>query len=83
MLEVKNLKKSFGDKKVLDDISFSLKEGECLGIVGQSGCGKSTLARIIARFIDTDDGHILFLFYIYIILWRTTEKLNKNKKSPF
>ena len=60
MLEVKNLKKSFGDKNVLDDISFSLKEGECLGIVGQSGCGKSTLARIIARFIDTDYGQILF-----------------------
>ena len=60
MLEVKNLKKSFGDKKVLDDISFSLKEGECLGIVGQSGCGKSTLVRLISRFIDVDEGKILF-----------------------
>ena len=60
MLEVKNLKKSFGEKKVLDDISFSLKEGECLGIVGQSGCGKSTLMRLISRFIDVDDGQILF-----------------------
>ena len=60
MLEVKNLKKSFGEKKVLDDISFSLKEGECLGIVGQSGCGKSTLVRLISRFIDVDDGQILF-----------------------
>ena len=60
MLEVKNLKKSFGEKKVLDDISFSLKEGECLGIVGQSGCGKSTLVRLISRFIDVDDGQVLF-----------------------
>lgn len=60
MLEVKNLKKSFGEKKVLDDISFSLKEGECLGIVGQSGCGKSTLVRLISKFIDVDDGQILF-----------------------
>ena len=60
MLEVKNLKKSFGEKKVLDDISFSLKEGECLGIVGQSGCGKSTLMRLLSRFIDVDDGQILF-----------------------
>ena len=63
MLEVKNLKKSFGEKKVLDDISFSLKEGECLGIVGQSGCGKSTLVRLISRFIDVDDGsNMLRLF---------------------
>ena len=60
MLEVRNLKKSFGEKKVLDEISFSLKEGECLGIVGQSGCGKSTLVRTISRFIDVDGGQILF-----------------------
>ena len=58
VLEVKNLKKSFGDKIIFDDINFSVKAGECLGIVGKSGCGKSTLGRIIARFIPADSGEI-------------------------
>ena len=60
ILEVKHLKKNFGEKKVLDDINFSLNVGECLGIVGRSGCGKSTLARVISRFIDVDSGEIIF-----------------------
>lgn len=58
ILEVSNVKKSFGNKLVLDDISFTLAAGECLGIVGFSGCGKSTLAKIIARLIPSDDGQI-------------------------
>ena len=60
ILEVKNINKNFGEKKVLDDVSFNVGTGECLGIVGRSGCGKSTLVRIIARFIDTDNGQIIF-----------------------
>ena len=43
ILEVKHLKKNFGEKKVLDDINFSLNVGECLGIVGRSGCGNRRL----------------------------------------
>ena len=43
ILEVKHVKKSFGNKLVLDDINFSVNAGECLGIVGLSGGGKSTL----------------------------------------
>lgn len=58
ILEVKNVKKTFGEKIVLDDINFTLTAGECLGIVGLSGCGKSTLAKIIARLIPSDDGQI-------------------------
>ena len=58
VLEVHNIKKSFGDKIVLDDISFTISAGKCLGVVGLSGCGKSTLAKIIARLIDCDDGKI-------------------------
>ena len=58
ILEVKNVKKYFGGRLVLDDINFSLKAGECLGIVGLSGGGKSTLAKIIARLIDCDGGQI-------------------------
>ena len=58
ILEVKHLKKSFGDKIILNDINFSINAGECLGIVGRSGCGKSTLGRIVARFIPADGGEI-------------------------
>lgn len=59
-MEVRNIKKFFGNKKVLDDINFELCAGECLGIVGLSGCGKSTLAKIISRFISCDEGQINF-----------------------
>ena len=58
ILEVRNVKKFFGSKLVLDDVSFTLDAGECLGIVGLSGCGKSTLAKIIARLIPSDGGKI-------------------------
>ena len=60
ILEVRNVKKSFGNKLVLDDINFTLAASECLGIVGLSGSGKSTLAKIIARLIPSDDGQIFF-----------------------
>ena len=58
VLEVKHLKKSFGDKIILNDINFTIDAGECLCVVGRSGCGKSTLAKIIARFIPADGGEI-------------------------
>ena len=58
ILEVKHIKKHFGNKLVLDDINFAIDAGEILGIVGLSGGGKSTLAKIIARLIPCDDGQI-------------------------
>lgn len=58
-LEIKHVKKYFGNKLVLDDINFSIKAGECLGIVGLSGGGKSTLAKIISRLINFDGGQII------------------------
>ena len=60
ILNVKHINKSFGSKKVLDDVSFSLNAGECLGIVGRSGCGKSTTVKIIARLIEAESGQIIF-----------------------
>ena len=45
ILEVKNLRKSFGALEVLKDISFSLNKGEALSIIGSSGSGKTTLLR--------------------------------------
>ncbi len=59
ILEVRNLKKSFGERLIFDNVNFEINAGKCLGIVGRSGCGKSTLARIIARFIPADGGQII------------------------
>lgn len=59
VLAVRNVKKYFGKKIVLDNINFTVAAGECLGIVGLSGGGKSTLAKIIARLIPSDGGQIL------------------------
>lgn len=58
-LELKNIKKSFGDTPVLHDISLDVADGEFVSLVGQSGCGKSTLLRIIAGLETPDSGDIL------------------------
>ena len=59
ILEVKNMKKSFGKTKVLKDISFSLEKGQVLAIIGSSGSGKTTLLRCL-NFLETPDaGQIL------------------------
>ena len=60
LLEVKNLKKSFGDNVVLKDISFNVEKGEVLSIIGPSGSGKSTLLRCITDLETEDSGEINF-----------------------
>jgi len=59
-LEVKNVKKSFGDLEVLDGVSFAVEEGNFLCIVGESGCGKTTLLKIIAGIERADEGEIIY-----------------------
>ena len=72
LLLVENVSKRFAirkggffggeEKQVLavDDVSFEVKRGECLGLVGESGCGKTTLSKIVMRAIAPDTGRILF-----------------------
>jgi len=59
-LEVKNLSKSFDNKKVLNDISFKIESGQTLGVVGFSGSGKSTLLKIISGILEQDTGEIIY-----------------------
>ena len=71
LLEVKNLKmyfpvtkgllkKTVANVKAVDDVSFSIKKGETLGLVGESGCGKTTVARCILRLYRPTAGQIIF-----------------------
>ena len=60
VLEVKNLGVSYkGRGRVLKNITFSIKKGEILGLVGESGCGKSTLSKAILSFIPIEEGEII------------------------
>jgi ABC-2 type transport system ATP-binding protein len=58
ILRVERLSKSYGKKSVLDDVSFSLKKGEMVGIAGPSGCGKSTLVKVILGLEGKNGGKI-------------------------
>jgi peptide/nickel transport system ATP-binding protein len=71
MLEIQNLQKFFpiqkgflrrtvGNVRAVDDVSFVIREGETLGLVGESGCGKTTTARCILRAMQPTGGRILF-----------------------
>jgi ABC-type glutathione transport system ATPase component len=60
MLELAGISKKLGNKSVLDQISFTLKPGRSLAIVGESGCGKSTLARIILSLEQPSSGSVIF-----------------------
>jgi peptide/nickel transport system ATP-binding protein len=71
LLQVENLKKYFPIRggllnravatvQAVDDVSFSVRKGETLGIVGESGCGKSTTARLLMRLVEPDAGSVVF-----------------------
>ncbi|MBL4720110.1 MAG: ABC transporter ATP-binding protein, partial [Alphaproteobacteria bacterium] len=72
MLKVENLTKSFGIRKssffggatemvrAVDDVSFEIARGECLGLVGESGCGKTTLSKMLMRALSADSGAVTY-----------------------
>lgn len=64
ILEIKHLKKTFRRDRTefpaVDSVSFSIGDGECVGLVGESGSGKSTVARLITRILDADGGTMNF-----------------------
>lgn len=64
LLEVRNLTKTYASKsgpvQAVKGISFDIKRGQCVGLVGESGCGKSTTSEILVRLMDATSGEIIF-----------------------
>jgi ABC-2 type transport system ATP-binding protein len=58
LLEVQQLTKSFGTRKVVDDVSFSVRQGQTIGLLGPNGAGKSTTVNIICGLLQADSGHV-------------------------
>lgn len=61
LLEVRNLSKTYGDKKVVQQLQFHINEGEIIGFIGPNGAGKSTTIKMIIDVETMEDGEILFL----------------------
>lgn len=59
MIEVRELKKSFGGHKVLDGVSFRIESGEAVVVIGRSGCGKSVLLKHLIGLIRPDSGEVI------------------------
>lgn len=58
-IDVKNISKTFGNNKALDDVSFTIEEGKAFGILGRNGAGKTTFIRVLLGIIEADGGEIL------------------------
>ncbi len=75
VIEIKNLKKRFGEIKAVDDISFSVGEGELFAFLGLNGAGKSTTINIICGVYEKDDGEI------FVDGINVTDKSNEYKQK--
>lgn len=95
LLEVKNLKKHFSLQKNLfgkvksyvkavDDVSFTVKKGETLGLVGESGCGKTTLGRVILRLLSASSGEVIYQGQnIMNLTWKKMRPLRRKMQVIF
>ena len=59
MIEIKNVRKKYGEKYALDKVSFDVKEGEIFAFIGHNGAGKTTLIKAMCGILDFDEGKIL------------------------
>lgn len=99
ILEIKNLTKHFpiyrgflrrivGNVQAVNNVSFSVKSGETLGIVGESGCGKTTLARVILRAYEATSGEVLYrqngeMINIFSLKGQELKKLRRDMQIIF
>ena len=58
MLKVEHISKSYGSLKAVDDLSFTVQDGEIFGLLGENGAGKTTTFRIIMGLLDGDEGSV-------------------------
>jgi oligopeptide transport system ATP-binding protein len=94
-LEVRGLKKYFpikrgvlsrviGNVKAVDSISFSIREGETMGMVGESGCGKTTAGRTILRLLEPTEGQVIFEGEsVYDVRRRDIRHIRRNMQIIF
>ena len=84
LLDVKDLRVTFktpdGDVTAVNDLNFSLRAGETLGIVGESGCGKSTLGKTLMMLEHATGGHV---FFNYDNEFRDITAFNKKEMFDF
>lgn len=57
---MKHISVKLGDNQVLDDLSLYIRDREFITLLGPSGCGKTTILRVIAGFLDPDEGDVIF-----------------------
>jgi branched-chain amino acid transport system ATP-binding protein len=60
LLEIRNVSKSFGDNRAVDDVTLDIRPGELLGLIGSNGAGKTTLVNLISGFFPADRGALVF-----------------------
>ena len=60
IIDLKNISVSYGDNQVLKNLNLYIRDKEFMTLLGPSGCGKTTTLRIIAGFIDPDEGEVIF-----------------------
>lgn len=82
MIEIRNLKKSFGNKQVLRGINLTVHKGETMVIIGHSGCGKSVLLKHIVGLLKPDEGE-LFVEGQNVVNMRQRELYELRKKFGF
>src|SRR5688572_3618985 len=74
MIEVKNIKKSFADKVVIEDVSATMKAGQCNLIIGTSGSGKTVLMKCMVGLFEPDEGEVLYS-------GESFTRMNRNDKT--
>ena len=79
MIEIQHIKKAFGDKLIIDDVSAQFKTGICNLIIGASGSGKTVLVKCIVDLIQADQGKILFDQEDFSTLTKEQKKTLRNR----